>query len=271
MIHRILFPQWRDANRETRYPFADDSRLRNAEGHVIPDGTFADAALYPVGGRPGAYLRLVTVAHDAVTLTVADPTTPVLATGSFPVLAPPAAVRLTDPLGRPAGVLVGEPDRLGVFRAWEVGDHAFLPAETGFAATVYTPTPEAGVRGVLLDDGTLLTGDVFLVGEDGVVLREDVTAVDRGCGAAAYRTVRVDVVGDPLFRRRLCTPSSLFSTPRVVKALRVVWSDGTFTVTPDARGNVTVAANNAEAVDTVLRVRPDRSGLVVEAVGAAAE
>ena len=117
-----------------------------------------------------------------------------------------------------------------------------------FAATCVTPMPAAGVRGFTTPDGTLFTGDVWLVGEDGVVVREEDGAV------------RIDVVGDPLFRRRLCQPVQLFTTPRFVKTINGM--------RPDARGDFKITAGRALAADTVLRVyTDDTGGITFEAVG----
>lgn len=268
MPERVLYPQWRDEHENTKYPFGDAASLANAEGYVVLEGTFLDAALFPIGGRDGLYLSSVEVTHDAVTLWVGDVGSKTLASGTFSLVAPPSSLALLDEEGRPAGLLVSEAERLGVFQSWEVGTHVFKPEQTQFVASVCFPTPAPGVRGVLLDDGTLLTGDVWLVGDDGVVIREDDTRA-LVCATEA-RVIRVDVVGDPLYRRRLCEPGAgLFTTPRFVRSVRVVHQDGTFTVTPDGTGDLKVAAHNDLADDTALRVRTIAEGVVIEAVGGA--
>jgi hypothetical protein len=270
VAERTITPQWRRQGEGTKYPFADGAPLANDEGLVVLEGTFLDAALYPVGAGAGLYLARVDVDHQEVTLWVGSPADPELASGTVPLVAPPDEVALADAHGRPAGVLVSESARLGVFQSWGVGSHAFDPDQTPFAATACFPTPEAGVRGFLLEDGSLLVGDVWLVGDDGVVLRDETLTVPAACGrpAAAVQAVRVDVVGDPLFRRRLCRPNDLFATPRFVKALRVVGPNRTFTCAPDEFGNIQVAAGNDLAADTVLRIAATPDGMRVSAVGA---
>lgn len=271
MPERIQFPQWRAENDATRYPFSAAATLVNAAGRVIVEGTFVDAALYPVGAGAGLYVNRVTVDFREVAVYVGTPGQPDLAVGRFPLVDPPDLVALADPVGRPAGVLVSGESRLGLFQTWGEGTHEFEPGETEFAAGCVFPTPEVGVRAVRLATGELFVGDVWLVGGDGVVLRtgtEDVP-VPGTCATRRVRTVRVDVVGDPLFRRRLCRPNDLFQTPRFVKTVRVVGPNMTFECGPDAAGNLILTAVNDLAADTVLRVGATADGIEIGAVGSA--
>ncbi len=269
MSERILFPEWRRENSPTKYPFAATARLVNAAGLAITEGVLLDASLYPIGGLAGLYLSRAVVDHEKAVLYVGDAADPARCTGTVRIVSPAAEVALTDPVGRPAGVLVSEPARLAVIQSWGIGTHTFDPEDTAFCATCCVPTPEAGLRGVLLDDGELLTGDVWLVGSDGVVLRQEAVTVAGPCGAEAAATVvRVDVVGDPLFRRRLCSPRDLFNTPNPVKAIRVVAPDGyEFVLTPDASGNVMLVGGNNKVEDTILRVYTTPAGIKFELVG----
>ncbi len=184
-----------------------------------------------------------------MTLAVGDGTAATLATTAFDPLAPQELLELTDQYGRPAGVLVSDVTRLAVFQTWPLGAHRFQPAATEFCASCVIPMPQVGVQGFLTDDGTLFTGDVWIVGEDGVVVRQDGDGV-----------VRFDVVGDPLFRRRLCQPVQLFATPRFIKTVNGM--------KPDERGDFKITVGRALAGDTVLRVYPDdKGGITIEAVG----
>lgn len=267
----IRHPEFRAEFAPTNYPFSDGALLTNRSGDVIDPASFLDASLYPIGGGPRLRLANVNVTADTVTLTVGDEANAARASGSFSVVDPPAAVPLRDALGRPAGLLVSEPSRLAAFGAWALGDHAFTADQAEFVAACCIPTPEPGVRGVLLDDGTLLTGEVWVVGGAGVVLRTGSAAEVSGPGVTTTTTqIRIDVVGDPLYRRQLCLPDGLFTTPRVIKTVRVVSGPEQFDLTPDEYGNINISVHNAEAGDTVLRVRTTPGGIVFEAVGSSA-
>ena len=271
MAERILFPEWRKANEPTKYPFSSRATLTNLDGTTIIEGTFLDAALYPIGAGNGLHLAQVDINHEQVLLIIKDEHNNLAATGKLPLVNAPDDILLTDSYGRPAGIIVSESERLGIFQSWGVGAHVFTGAMTEFCATVCFPTPEIGVRGIMLDDGSIFTGDVWLVGDDGVVFRPEQVTLPATCGkeARTVKVIRMDVVGDPLFRRRLCQPNDLFATPRLVKAVRVIGSNGEFTCGPDAHGDIKLAVGNDLAQDTILRVTTAAEGLTVSTVGSA--
>lgn len=268
MSERVITPQWRKENEATKYPFSEAVTLTNSEGRVLLEGTFLDAALYPIGATAGLYLSSAVITFQTVTLYLSTLTQPNIASAEFPLISPPDEVVFSDAVGRPAGTLVTESRRLGVFQSWGVGTHSFFQEETEFAATCVFPTPEVGVRGILLETGELFVGDVWLVGGDGVVVRATETNEPDGAGGTRrVFQIRVDVVGDPLFRRRLCQPQSLFETPRFVNTVRIVGPNMEFTTSPDATGNLRLTSINDLAADTVLRIRSTSAGIEIGAVG----
>jgi hypothetical protein len=267
MPERILFPEWRKQNETTKYPFAERATLTSRAGKILLDGTFIDANLYPIGGTVGLYLSKVVVTHSTVTLYIGNEGTPERCSTTFSILSPPTTLLLLDTYERPAGVLISAEYRLGVFQALGIGTHIFERSSTEFAATVCIPVPEHGVRGILLDDGTFLTGDVWLVGDDGVVLRKQTVFQNDICGPIPNSTIRVDIVGDPLYRRRLCNPQSLFNTVNPIKMIRFV-SDNMAFKCASADGNVTIGVNNAAATDTILRITNTETGLKISVAGA---
>ncbi len=268
MPEQIVFPEWRQQHDATDYPFAASATLTNDDGIILLPGTWIDAALYPIGGTAGMYFASADVGHETVTVTIGDRRSRDIASGTFRLVDPPDTVALTDAHGRPAGILVSESARLGIFQSWGVGLHEFRQEQTEFAATVCFATPEPGVRGFLLDDGTLITGDVWLVAGDGVAFSVSQEAItDTQGNTRDTEIIRVDIVGDPLFRRRLCFPEDLFSTPRFLKKLRVISGTRTFEVAPDTTGAIRVGLNNALATSTVLRLVNTDDGLKLSAVG----
>lgn len=273
MPERILFPEWRDENASTKYPFSEAAALTNSEGRVLLVGTFLDAALYPIGSVAGIYLAKVTISFDTCTLTLGDPNNANLASGSFALHSPPSRIVFSDSAGRPAGMIVSESTRLAVFQSWGVGTHTFQPAESEFAATVCLPTPAPGVRGIELVDGSILAGEVWIVGDDGVVVRSETVTLPATCkgNAQTIQAIRVDVVGDPLFRRRLCVPNALFNTPRFIKQVQVTGPNGSVTCGPDEFGNMVLTQNNRLARDTALRMAVEPGGMYITITGSLME
>lgn len=251
MPERRLFPEFRDQYQPTRYPFADTATLAPVANNMqeLDLDMFFDGSLYPIGAVGYLYIKNIHVQTRSVKITIADQSTKVRASVVFDPLFAPELLRLSDEHGRPAGVLVSDSLRLARFGAWLVGDHTYRPAATTFAVSTVIPTPEVGVRGILTERGELFTKDILIVGDNGIVVRQEDDP----------ETIRVDIVGDPLYIRKLCAPISLFDTPNFIKTINGC--------PPDAQGNFNITVGDHENKKTIIRVYPSDTGLVIEAVG----
>jgi hypothetical protein len=126
-------------------------------------------------------------------------------------------------------------------------------------ATVCIPANEPGVRGLLTPAGQLLSGDVWLIGDAGVIIRGE-----------GLSTIRVDVIGVPLFKRFVCEPLDDFPAKNYLRTINGCGPDqfGNFTITATGHG-VTERTDGAKD-DTVLRVYPQDGTIVFDAVGRSA-
>lgn len=262
----VIAPEWRAENEPVPYPFADTATLRN--GVVfIPAELLLDAVLYPIGGSTELYLTKISVDNDIATLYIGDTSNQELMSGSFPLGTPPDNLALADQYGRPAGLLVSEAIRLSFFQGWTAGTQVFQIEQTSFATTCVIPMPDVGVRGFVLEDGSVMLGDVWFLGDDGVILTPlTVVAQGEGVDHTPHNVIRIDVVGDPLFRRRLC--DTVFVTPKFVQRITVRQGNRVFSCTPDELGDFKFTAGNQLANNTVLRIRPvPGRGIKIETVG----
>lgn len=252
---RILYPQFRDEQSDSRYPFSDRATLLSSERKLdIGRATFIDASLYAIGGDKQAYISAIVVGPQSVTIQIGDSGNKNRASVTYNPADPPESgvLTLADSYGRPAGMLLSSSTALAIFGSWPFETHTFKQANAEFVSSVVIPAKEAGVRAVKTPTGSLLTGDVWLVGDQGIVLR----AVDD-------RTIRVDVVGEPLFVRHLCSAANLFSQPTFVKTLTV----NGISCGPDAYGNFIFTATGHEASDTILRVYTQDGNVKIDTVG----
>lgn len=247
MAERILHPEFRDELEFTRYPFADGATLTADTGQQIELDTFLDASLYPIGAQARLHINRVIVTLNQVTITLADSTRNERASAVFDPLAPPDLLLFADDFGRPAGLMVSEVLRMSRFSAWDVGTHRFTQAAAELAASCVIPTPERGVRAVQDAEDNLLTGDLWLLGDNGVAVREE------------DGHIRVDIVGDPLFVRKLCTPLRLFTVPNFIRTINGC--------PPDQYGNYNLTVGDHFNQETIVRIYADNGGLVIEAVG----
>ena len=249
MPERIVYPEFRDELEFTNYPFADGASLTTVGGdHTIEKTTFLDASLYPIGGVENIYISEIEVTLRAVTLRLSDRVTRDLCYATFDPIRPPSILEFWDDYGRPAGIMISDVLRLSQFGAWDNGTHTFARTATELCASCVIPTPEIGVRGILTEDGDLLTGDVWLVGENGITVRE-ITAGQ----------VRIDVIGDPMFVRNQCEPLALFDPPLFIKTVN--------RCPPNAAGDFRIEVNDHDAEETIMRIVHTDSGLRIEAVG----
>jgi hypothetical protein len=255
---RILFPQFRDEQSSSRYPFVDGATLAsNTTGLIISADLFVDASFFGIGGAGKLYLSAVTVSSQNVTITIGDTGASGKFFSTFNALSPPADGRLNfqDAYGRPAGVMITDPSRGGtealtVFSSWALGTHRFNQDATEFVSTVVIPAAEPGVRALLTADETLHTGDVWLIGKGGVVIR-----------AEGDDVIRVDIVGEPLFKRFVCAPQTEFPTRTF---LRTINGCG-----PDEFGNFIFTATDKLVDNPAIRIFPNNDTLTFTNVGGA--
>jgi hypothetical protein len=247
VTEKQVFPEWISSNEPAKYPFADHASLTNGFVEIARD-LFLDARLYPIGGGARLFLSRIEIAGQDVTLTVAAPSQEALATGTYNLAATPDRVSFFDSFGRPAGILLSDPDKLATLGTIGAAVSDFTVNQTEFAPTVVVPTPELGVRGVVLETGEVFTGEIWFVGENGVVLRDDEGAI------------RVDVIGDPFARRSLCDDDG-FELPPVcaVKSINDCF--------PNERGDLKITIGGNLQPDNILRIEQRNNRLLVKLVG----
>ncbi len=243
-----------------KYPFSDNATLVSREGYVLSPSFLADAALYPMGGGHQQFLSKIEVKNGLLTVTIADDTGD-LASGSC-YQGKDSELLLLDVYGRPAGVLLGmQGYEAGVFPDVPDGVYNFDQEATVFVPTCVLPQPQDVAEGFLLAAGTYYSGNVWMVGKDGVVL--EVKPTDN--------TIQVHLVGDPWFKRRQCAQDTqTYTPPTPLKKIKLVMddqADAFIYLVPDVNGNVTFTTGNNQASDNVLRIEPMSYGLRMYVVG----
>jgi len=262
---QTLYPELLPSLENTTYPFLPTASLSNGSVFFL-EGTFLDAHIYAVNGVGNYYISSVQVSSKQIKFNLGDLSNADLISGTVDLPILDSVIELTDAFGRSAGMLVSEPSRLALFTTWGVGTHRFERSQTEFVITCQMPVPGAGVTGFVLPDGSFVTGHVWFVGEEGVVVRHEVGEDKEG---NPVDLIRVDIVGDPLFLQKLCNPESLFVPVNPIKIVRVVADNQTFDCTPDEYGNISIQMNDALAADAALRVRTTDVGLVISVEGSA--
>jgi hypothetical protein len=270
ITQRILHPAWRDELEPVPYPFGDWATLSNAAGVFLQEGTFLDATIYLIGAGPRLRLASADVTQQSIKLWLGDDTNPRLGYGIIDLLGTVDDIALFDTAGRPAGLLISTLDRLAIFQTWPLGTHVFTYAQTGFAADVCLPLSNSAFRGFLLEDGSVVAGDIWLVGDDGIVLSATRDEPVSGCDPTpqVVNRIRVDVVGDPLSRRRLCASANApFDTPRFLRSITFKRGLESIVCVADAFGDIKLTAGRVGGLSTILRIRNVDGNLQIAAVG----
>ena len=255
MAERILFPEFRNEQKYSRYPFVDSATLlsENEEPALSPD-SFIDASFFGIDLGPRLYISRIDVGNQDVTIYVGDDNNNTALKATYDATVGPenGVIRFFDSFDRPAGLLLVDADNLGQFNAWVPGTYSFDVEATEFVSTVVIPAKEPGVRGVLYEEN-FIYGDMWLVGRGGVVIRKDADEIN---------TIRVDVVGEPLFNRFACSDEDGLPTKTYLKTIN--------NCAPDEFGNFTITATNKKVADPVLRIAPENNTLVVSVIGGGA-
>jgi hypothetical protein len=148
------------------------------QGITLPNDTFTDAIFYPIGLVEQLYITSIDPVTNTITVAdTANDTIKGTSTNTFGS----GIHYFYDELGRHVGSLTtGQ----GIYDV--IGSLTFDPASATLEGAIVYPQNQPGLRGIRLSDGTVLTGEVTLIGRDGVMLATNNDG-----------TIRVDVVGTP--------------------------------------------------------------------------
>ena len=180
-----VFVEYSNQHDHRKYPFLDDSSMTSKDGVVLPTGYIRDLFYHPITSIGATYLKTLSPVDNYLEL--ADVSTGnVVGRASWVQGDTDAPIYETGIYGRQLGIVV-------------FGDTATqalpsllleFPAEaTTVVSTCAIPLIQAGVRG-LLCDGHVLTGDITIIGKNGVVVTTELIAGNKN-------VLRIDVTGEP--------------------------------------------------------------------------
>lgn len=237
----LLFPEWRDDNQHSRYPFVDSALLAADTGQMIDQDDIVDMRLNPVGFVAPFWLSRITRDAATVIVTFSDSDNHTCS-AIWTVGDTNPVVEVFDAYGRPCGVLVFSDTGKLKLEGWGQGFHNFTLEATELVSVCVVPQPQTGVRGFLDPNGNLNTGDVVLVGGPGVWLSQD------------SGRIRIDITGDfGLFKERCgqVTPEILQVPIKTINS-ETPDDNNNFLLTPsDDNGNKPIFRVKYEAPNTI--------------------
>lgn len=178
MATESVYQEWQTSNKDRAHPFSESVTTISTNGTELPNDVFTDGFFYPINLVGNLYISEIN--YTANTITIADSEDGAIK-GSSANTFGSGKHEFYDELGRYIGCLIEGPG------AANLGIDLSFDADRGrLAAAVVYAQNQQGVRGLKLEDGTVLTGEVTLIGTDGVVLSTNNDG-----------TIRVDIVGTP--------------------------------------------------------------------------
>lgn len=235
MLNLGLYQSWDDSHEQTAYPFADGATMLAADGASrFPIGVLADAVIGARDVAAPVYVREVKVTAIDAVLTFAQGSTDV-ATATLDVLSS-GWVQLVPSINVVyAGKIKINANSVGAIINLGTGTHVFTADATPLVPYAVFLSPLAGVRGIVLPDGTTLTGDI---------------TISLGAGLSGELLpsgqVRIDAIGLPYVGRDDVTAIRRAIRRVEFTAVNVTGETSTVTVTP-LRGTIGVDVDNPTA------------------------
>lgn len=222
--------QWRNKNAYRAFPIADDASWVTSSGLDVSSGIFSDAVITPID--PDGSVHVSSINFEDGTVTISDDSG-VIASATIQQ----EVIEFYDDYSRHIGIIVLDESFHDL-----AGNLTFPAHALPLAPTAVAPQVQEIVRGFILPDGDVVTGDVQFVGQDGITVTTESTDAQKVRFDALYE-------GDP--------DVSCVELDPPVKCIEVVQtgSGGVFAVA--LSGNI-LTIDTAYQLEDVCGVKRDR-------------
>jgi hypothetical protein len=234
---RIVNRQYRDNLQLTRYPFQGTEPLITTSGAQVPDQLFLDLAIMVTEETVAVALTQIVVASATAIASFSDNNGTVVAIANLSTVDGQGQVVLMKGSLQVGYALVSL-NAVTIVNGWPAGTYTLDAPILSHLLVISDP---AWLAGYLLPDGTVLTGDVYLVADHGLWLNHTSTGF------------QFNVTGDPYTVR---------TAAAVLTALNGV--------APDSNGNVTLFNLGAAGSLTGpfrLQITPEKNDLRIALIG----
>jgi len=206
---------WAQETKRSPFPFADIATLKDASGLLTLSPSWVlDARLWPTMTTPAkVYLQSIERAKGYLRFTVAS-TEEVLCTAEVSDFTK-RRIAFFGSQGTQAGFMSFAAGALQNIYDRPSAKYLFPVEATEFVPAAVTPALIAGLGSVKDSTGKAVRGTVRVVGGEGVSLH-----------VIPGNKIRVDIIGDPFFRRDICDNAELLG--RLINPVRfIAWEDVT--------------------------------------------
>lgn len=239
----ILRQEFVEKYENTTYPFVDSATLTDIKGEFsIPKALFVDASLYPPGTKDNLYISRIIIGVNSAEIIIGEENS--TKTFSGIVSTSQDNVWIEDEYKRLVGLLCADKSRLSYLFACKTGTYIFIPKATTFSARCVFQDSGRGVSSI--GSGTSdLNGYVWLIGGDGVFLRND------------NNTIRIDMAGEVLHKLSSCDTLTSYETKNYLRTIN--------NAPADIYGDIAIGQKHQDFV-TALRVVQSGSETVIKTI-----
>jgi len=155
----VFYNEFYNENSQRNYPFDDQATMTSTEEYILRSDVIIDGMIYALDAVGVPYLSKIDMSEMCIQISDDNG---VILTGD---ITDNNSVILYDIYDRQMGIIT-----LGVARTILQGGkiYEFTTNATRFATTCWFPLSQIGVQGFLLEDGSLITGDVMFEGRNGM-------------------------------------------------------------------------------------------------------
>lgn len=250
---------WAQETKRSPYPFVDVATLKDASGLLRLSGSWIlDAKLWPAMTAPAkVYLQSIERSRGLLRFTVAS-TEETLCTAEVTDFTK-RRLAFFDSRGAQSGFVSFAAGALQHIYDHPSATYLFPVEATEFVPAAVTPALISGLGSVKDTAGNAVQEDVRLVGGEGVALH-----------VIPGNQIRIDIIGDPYYRRDTCDNAELLG--RLINPVKLLaWEDktsGTSGVARPLTGRMVTAIVSTKS-DPRRRgfISPDANGAILGMLG----
>lgn len=211
----VINIEYRNQNSLRRYPFEDEATMLDTTGVALPIDFLVDAFMYPIDLKGRVYISSIDLGAGRIHFTDTG-TRKECGFADFTNASTTAEIYDNETFMRQIGLLVFGDGIAGVFQGY--GVRTFTVSGTAFCPTTYIPMTQIGVRAIILPDGTIMTGDVVIEGQNGIT----VETYTSGTKDVIYIDIVGIAVGDQQCDCGDCCPITTIRAERVPGSLFMI-------------------------------------------------
>lgn len=239
-----------------KYPFTSNSTLQSKEGIIIPNESVLDASFYPTGEYETIRIGEIDKKLQGSTIKIYS-SYDKIGEGNLDDI-DDKIIKIKDNYNRDIGIIVIDETFLFFIKNLKPNQYYFDLESAVFLPSCITIRPNSFLEGFTDENGNIVSGEVWLVGEAGVFLNYTQDS-----------SITINCIGDPLFKTRFLEKTADYMLENVpikeiiIKNFNQMYYNSN-KVKPDKYGNILLSSRGAFDNKSILKIRPTENGIKME-------